>query len=170
MRRATWPATFVALASVLGEVVPALAQPPHHPCAIKIEIDGGHEVVDLEHDRVIRWYGKPAPAHARVALSLAEKDTLCTILAEGRVFDLPDVFGNGSPHVKPSMAGFHFDLRMGSRSRELGWRPDWDPGARPGKPGPDPRQDFLFEFYYRLEEMLQRNRAYRTLPTGPVRL
>lgn len=173
MRRRTLilPAILL-LAGAFGAASSAIGQGPTQPCLIRLEIDdpGGHEGVDLQRDLVTRWYGKPTPAHAHVVLSAAEKDTLCTILAEGRVFDLPDVYGNGSPRMSPVMADFHFDVRMGSRHRELLWRPDWDPSARRGKPGPDPRQDFLFEFYYRLEAMLHRKSTYRALPNGLARM
>jgi len=158
----------ILVAGLLGWGEVANAQGPTLPCAIKLEVgdQGGHEIVDLEHDRVTRWFGKPAPANVHVALTPSEKDTLCTILAEGHVFDLPNVFGKGSPRLSPSVAGFHFELRMGSRSKQLYWRPDWDPSARRCKPGPDPRQDFLFDFYYRLQAMLHRKAAYRAMPQG----
>jgi len=160
--------TLILVVGLLGGGEAANAQARMRPCAIKLEV-GGHEIVDLEHDRVTRWYGRPSPARVHVVLTPAEKDTLCMILAEGHVFDLPDVFGSGSTHVTPPEAGFHFDVRMGSRSKELWWQPDWDPSARRGKPGPDPRQDFLFDFYYRLEAMLHRKAAYRAIPKGPPR-
>jgi hypothetical protein len=164
------PGPAAALALAIGLVAwdaPAAAQAPTHPCEIRIE--SGDQIVDLGRDLVTRWHGPSRPYRAHVALSPAEKDTLCSILFQGHALDLPGVVGTGG-HSSPPAVEWRIVLHLGSRSNELLWFPDWNPSVRPGKAGPDPRQDVLFDFKFRLDRMLQRNAAYRRMPWGPPRL
>jgi len=155
---------------------PAAAPPAAiRPCAIAVDIGTGpdRQVVDVGRGLATRWGVGPRPATAHVAFTPAERDTLCAILAGGGVFTLPASFGSGTPGAYPPVPTYTFTLSIGGRTKRFAWHPDVDPKARPGHAGPDPRQDFLFEFRDHLGAMLARQPAYRKLrqmpPAHPVR-